>query len=217
MQEFRDRLAFAMKEQDIRASALSKVTGLSPARISQYLHGVYLPKGDAILRLAEALAVSPLWLMGEDRPMRPTEEENTPSLPDNLLPLRLRRYPVLGDIACGQPILTEGDAPGETYVSAAETEADFCLIAKGDSMVGARIYDGDEVFIQQTDMVENGEIAAVVLDDEATLKRLYYYPEEQRLVLEPENPAYRPLVFTGEELDHVRILGRAVAVQGKLR
>lgn len=66
-------------------------------------------------------------------------------------------------------------------------------------------------------MVENGEIAAVVLDDEATLKRLYYYPEEQRLVLEPENPAYHPLVFTGEELDHVRILGRAVAVQGKLR
>ena len=57
-------------------------------------------------------------------------------------------------------------------------------------MVGARIYDGDEVFIQQTDMVNNGEIAAVVLDDEATLKRLYYYPTEQKLVLSPENPAY---------------------------
>ena len=65
--------------------------------------------------------------------------------------------------------------------------------------------------------VNNGEIAAVVLDDEATLKRLYYYPTEQKLVLSPENPAYEPLVFTGEELNHVHILGRAVAVQGRLR
>ena len=123
--------------------------------------------------------------------------------------LQLRRYPLLGDIACGKPIVAQDN--GDSYVSAADTEADFCLIAKGDSMVGARIYDGDEVFIQQTDMVNNGEIAAVVLDDEATLKRLYYYPTEQKLVLSPENPAYEPLVFTGEELNHVHILCRGGA------
>lgn len=219
MQKFRERLDIAMKEKGIRASQLSDETGVSKARISQYLHGVYEPKVDATLKLAEALGVSAAWLMGEDCPMRPEPDAaRTPTwMPDNLAPLHLRRYPVLGDIACGRPILAQADAEGGGYVSAAETEADFCLIAKGDSMVGARIYDGDEVFIQQTDMVENGEIAAVVLDDEATLKRFYYYPNEQRLVLTPENPAYEPLVYTGEELNHVHILGRAVAVQGKLR
>lgn len=215
MQEFRERLDIAMKKKGIKASQLSDETGVSKARISQYLHGVYEPKVDATLKLAEALGVSAAWLMGKDSPMQ--EEAAPPHVPDNLAPLHLRRYPVLGDIACGRPILAQADAEGGCYVSAAETEADFCLIAKGDSMVGARIYDGDEVFIQQTDMVENGEIAAVVLDDEATLKRFYYYPNEQRLVLTPENPAYEPLVYTGEELNHVHILGRAVAVQGKLR
>lgn len=217
MQMFRDRLELAMKEKGIRSAYLAREAGLSPARISQYLHGVYEPKGEAVLRLAEVLEVSPLWLMRGDLPMRPFDRAGACILPADLMPLRLRRYPVLGDIACGQPILAEGKPSGEEYVSATEVEADFCLIAKGDSMVGARIYDGDEVFIQQTDVVENGEIAAVALDDEATLKRLYYYPEEQRLVLYPENPAYEPLVFTGEELDHVHILGRAVAVQGRLR
>ena len=94
--------------------------------------------------------------------------------------------------------------------------ADFCLIARGDSMIGARIHDGDEVFIQQTDLVNNGEIAAVIIDDEATLKRVYYYPEESKIVLSPENPHYEPLEFVGEELNQIRILGRAVAFQSKL-
>ena len=84
-------------------------------------------------------------------------------------------------------------------------------------MIGARIFDGDEVFIQQTDVVNNGEIAAVVVDGEATLKRLYYFPAEQKLILAAENPAYAPLVFTGPELDSIHILGRAVAFQSKLR
>jgi repressor LexA len=136
--------------------------------------------------------------------------------PENVSPLRLCRYPILGEIACGSPILAVED-PDAGYVTAAETNADFCLTAKGDSMIGARIFDGDEVFIQQTDLVENGEIAAVVVDGEATLKRVYYYPEEEKLILSPENPAYEPLVFVGRELADIRILGRAVAFQAKLR
>ena len=118
--------------------------------------------------------------------------------------------------ACGLPILAVEDTEG-AYVTAADTNAHFCLTAKGDSMISSRIYDGDEVFIQQTDVVENGEIAAVVVDGEATLKRVYYYPEEQKLILEADNPAYRPLVFTGPELETIHILGRAVAFQSKLR
>lgn len=84
-------------------------------------------------------------------------------------------------------------------------------------MIGARIYDGDIVFIKKQDMVNNGEIAAVIIDNEATLKRVYYYPEKNKIVLNPENPAFEPLVYINEELNEIRILGKAVAFQSIVR
>ncbi len=245
MDIFRTRLCEAMKSSGLRATDLAQKTGLSKARISQYVNGKYIPKSDAVLLLARVLGVSPLWLMGENEAVTmdfgsqavspeltcegdaaPLEAgAETPARPPrraipcpaNMVPLHLCRYPVLGEIACGRPILADEDRDGG-YVTAAETSADFCLTAKGDSMINARIQDGDQVFIQMTDMVDNGEIAAVVVDDdEATLKRVFYYPEEEKLVLMPENTDYAPLVFVGEELDHIHILGKAVAVQLRVR
>ena len=214
MEVFARRLQEAMENMGIRASAVAEATGLSKARISQYVNGRYVPKWDAICKLGAVLCVSPAWLMGETDD--PTPAAPSHPLPENVQPLHLRAYPMLGAIACGAPIFAFEDGE-RSYVNAADTTADFCLIAKGDSMINARIFDGDEVFIQQTDYVRNGEIAAVAVDDEATLKRVYYYPDEQRLVLKPENPAYAPLTFKGEELNHVHVLGRAVAVQSRLR
>ena len=83
-------------------------------------------------------------------------------------------------------------------------------------MINARIFDGDIVFIKQMPMVENGEVAAVIIDNEATLKRVYYYPEKHKLILNPENPAYEPLVYINEELDTIRILGKAVCFMSSL-
>lgn len=216
MDIFKDRLTEAMKARGIRASELALRTGLSKARISQYVNGKFIPKSDAVLLIAEALRVSELWLLGKTTDMEATASPDDPlPCPENISPLRLRRFPVLGEIACGLPVLAVED-PDCSYVTAADTDADFCLTAKGDSMIGARIFDGDEVFIQRTDVVENGEIAAVVVEGEATLKRVYYYPAEEKLVLAAENPAYPPLVFTGPELETIYILGRAVAFQSKL-
>ncbi len=218
MDIFKDRLIEAMTLRGMRASELARRTGLSKARISQYVNGKFIPKSDAILLIAEVLQVSELWLMGKTPDMEATDTPAPPQIPcpENIAPLRLCRYPILGEIACGLPILAEEDPDGG-YVTAAETTADFCLTAKGDSMIGARIFDGDEVFIQQTDLVNNGEIAAVVVDNEATLKRVYYYPEAEKLILTAENPAFPPMVFVGEELASIRILGRAVAFQSKVR
>ncbi|MBP5209291.1 MAG: repressor LexA, partial [Clostridia bacterium] len=92
-----------------------------------------------------------------------------------------------------------------------ELSADFCLIARGDSMIGARICDGDAVLIHRQDRVEDGEIAAVAVDDEATLKRVFYDQKDQKIILSPENSRYAPFVFVGDEASRVRILGRAVA------
>ena len=118
------------------------------------------------------------------------------------------RIPILGTIACGAPILAQNHIDG--YTGVPDTiHADFALICKGDSMMGARIYDGDLVYIRQQETVENGEIAAVLIDGEATLKRVRLGPDS--IALMPENPMYRPLILWGEEMNQVRILGKAVA------
>lgn len=130
-------------------------------------------------------------------------------------PIVTRRFPVLGEIACGEPVFANHNR--ETYIDAcADIKADFCLTARGDSMIGARIFNGDVVFIRSMPMVENGQIAAVIIDNEATLKRWYYYPEKAKLVLVPENPRFEPLVYLGDELNSVRCLGLAVSFMSKL-
>lgn len=160
-----------------------------------------------IVKYAEVLGVSPTYLLfGKDSEI---------DLPSNIGAVSTKRFPLLGKIACGEPIYAEQEF--ETYIDASsDIKADFCLTANGDSMIGARIYDGDVVFIKKQDIVENGEIAAVIIDDEATLKRWYYDSENSTLILSPENPAYRPLVYQGEALNSVRCLGKAVSFMSKL-
>ena len=119
-----------------------------------------------------------------------------------------RQIPILGTIACGAPILAQEHIDGYTELPAS-IHADFALICKGDSMAGARIFDGDIVYIRAQEQVENGEIAAVLIDGEATLKRVRCF--EDRISLEPENPTYRPLILWAEDMNRARILGKAVA------
>ena len=132
---------------------------------------------------------------------------------ENLFPIEKKRFPLLGDKACENPLLSE---EGGIYIGTPGPPG-LRLRTRGDSMIGARIYDGDIVFIQQADMVDDGEIAAVVIEDEATLKRVNYYPEKDLLILKAENSKYEDLIYTGEELNHIRILGRAVAFQSDIK
>lgn len=129
-------------------------------------------------------------------------------LPDNIIPMpKMNTIPLLGTIACGEPILAEENI--EEHIDIPEhIHADFALRCKGNSMIGARIHDGDIVYIRQQPTVDNGQIAAVLIGEEATLKRVYLSPGT--LVLQPENSAYQPMVYTGESLSEVRILGKAV-------
>ena len=168
-----------------------------------------------IKAIADALETTPSYIMGWDEPDQKFDEEKLKFF-DNLFPITVKKFPLLGNIACGKPIFA--DEHFEAYVEAGTNiHADFCLKAKGDSMIGARIYDGDIVFIRKQEMVNNGEIAAVIIDDEATLKRVNYYPEKNLLILKAENSNYEDLVYTGEQLDHIIILGKAVAFQSDVR
>lgn len=128
------------------------------------------------------------------------------------MPVSKRKIPMLGNIACGQPIYTNEERDSYVMIGT-NLDVDFCLRAQGDSMTGARIMDGDIVFIKRTSSVDNGDIAAVIVDDEATLKRVYFYPQKGKLILQAENPKYPPLIYEGEELNHIYIIGRAVAFQ----
>ena len=124
------------------------------------------------------------------------------------------KLPLLGTIACGAPILALENVE-EMISIPPHVEADFALRCRGDSMAGAHIFDGDIVYVRQQPVVENGEIAAVLVGDEATLKRVYL--EGDSLTLLPENPSVAPLSFSGEEMNDVIILGKAVAVLNILR
>lgn len=122
--------------------------------------------------------------------------------------------PVIGKIACGTPIFAQENIEGYAELDQ-RVNADFALRCVGDSMVNAHIFDGDLVFIKSQPDVDNGEIAAVVIEDEATLKRVYKY--ENRIELRPENPLFPVLQFEGDELSRIRIIGKAIAFLGQVR
>lgn len=159
-----------------------------------------------ILAFANVLETTPGELMGWDYEAEPTETV------DNIYKLDKIKLPMLGKVACGEPIFADEDR--ESYIMVGtDISADFCLQCQGDSMINARIHDGDIVFVKKTDIVENGEIAVVIIDDEATLKRFFYYREQNLVILKPENPKYQDIILTGEQLNQVRVIGRAVAFQ----
>ncbi|WP_462274302.1 LexA family protein [Filifactor alocis] len=161
-----------------------------------------------IEELAKIYNVSPSYITGwED------EKKDNLSQYDNIMPITTKKVPLLGQIACGKPIYADEDR--ESYIEVGtELKADFCLKATGDSMINARIFDGDIVFIRKQPTVENGEIAAVIIDDSATLKRVFYHPETDILELKAENPKYPVQTYTNEQLNEIKILGKAIAFQG---
>ena len=193
------------KQKKLTLLDLANALGTSKQTIHRYENGIIanVPP-EKVEQLALALNVTPSELMGwEEYRAR------------NIFMPELKRLPILGEIACGEPIYAEEEH--EAFAAAdADLDADFCLRATGDSMTGARIYDGDTVFIRSQESVDNGEIAAVIINDEATLKRVYFYPDEAKLILSPENPKYAPLVFMGSELDQIKIIGKAVAFQSSI-
>jgi len=143
------------------------------------------------------------------------ESEQTTKLADNLITLKKVRYiPIIGHIACGKPIFADENIIDRVVLPEA-VNADFALICRGDSMINAKICNGDTVYICKQEIVENGEIAAVLIGDEATLKKVYISSEYIKLV--PANDTYEPYIYYREKMNEVRILGKAVAVLHKIQ
>lgn len=210
-----ERLKELLEYFDLKQNDLSKRTGIPKSAISMYISGERIPHQNRISDIAEAYNVNEAWLMGYDVPMRKDDPDSDTGF-DNIYPIEIHRIPILGSVACGEPILMSEER--ESYVmSGTDIKADFCLIAKGDSMINARILDGDIVFIRKQPEVENGEIAAVAIDDEATLKRFYRDESTGTITLVAENPAYSPMVFTKESQKRIYILGKAISFQSNVK
>ncbi|MBP3554015.1 MAG: helix-turn-helix domain-containing protein [Clostridia bacterium] len=213
MNDFSKRILQAIENTDLSYRDLAKLTGIPSSTLQRYANGhtekIPIDKLEAI---ANATGVTAAYLMGwEDEPPKNDDILDIPGI----MPLpKFKKIPLLGTIACGEPILAEENVDG--YVRCPEdVDADFGLRCKGDSMIGARIHDGDIVYIRQQPDIENGEIAAVLIDDEATLKRVYKSGDS--IILQPENPAYAPRVFVREEINQIRILGKAVCFLSRVK
>lgn len=187
-------------------SELAKRSGISKSSISRYIKGDWEGKQSAVYELAKALGVTEAWLMGYDVPMG---SDSGTTIPPGFLPLpETERLPLVGQIACGTPILAEENI--QDYVDVPKAaHATFVLLCKGDSMA-PRIQDGDLVYVRKQPMVENGELAAVRVEEEATLKRVYISPSQ--IILQAENPAYPPFVYSGPELNTITIEGKIVGI-----
>ncbi len=203
---FAKNLSWQMEQAGERQADIARLLGVSKSTVSAYCKGVQMPRMDKVELLARHFGILKAGLL-EKMPDGAGET--------GLLPLpSTYRVPRLGRIACGAPVLAQENFEGYDEVPE-HISADFTLVCRGDSMINARIFDGDVVYIHQQDAVENGDIAAVLIDEEATLKRFYLYPN--RVELRPENPTFPVLNFEGEQISRLRVLGRAVAFVSLIR
>ena len=199
-----DRIRTVRTAKGMTQGDIAEQIGVAISTVQRYEKGrIEKIKLPVVAAIARVLNVSPDWLAGK------TDDMSCSRLSSGVTPLPPSKVPLVGQIACGAPILAEQnitdyvDLPGHI-------RADYALTCKGDSMVGAGIRDGDVVYIRQQEEVENGQIAAVVIDDEeATLKRFYYADGVVTLV--PENSAYPPRTYVGDAISSVHVIGLAVA------
>lgn len=205
---FGERLRAARKAKQLTQKELAVRINAAHNSISNWENNQNMPDPDTIQNLCWALDVQPNYFFSVGIPSSLPLASNAIVMP------RMNSIPLVGSIACGAPILANEHIDGQVDLPS-HIRADFALTCKGDSMINARIFDGDIVYIRQQETVENGEIAAVLIDGEATLKRVRLY--DDHISLEPENPQYRPIVLWGEDMNTARILGKAVAFTSTVR
>ena len=205
--ELKDILARLKSENGLTTEQLSHLSGVPRGTLNKLLNGeTRNPRGDTLRRLAEALNCSPDVFYGVQESMLRIKNAG------DILPLSRRSIPMPGEIAAGRPLYME-----EQYeiISCDDSlHCDFALKVRGDSMTGARIHDGDIVFIRRQDDVDDGEIAAVILDEAITLKRIFHIKNGLQLL--SMNDKYPPMVFTFDTCETIRILGKAVGFQSSL-
>ena len=190
------------KKKGIQQKELALTLGVSQPTISDWEANKKDPSGDRLRRLADYFGVDELVILGKG-----VVDLNSPTQQlDDFIALGRSVLPIIGDIACGEPILAEQNIEG--YADLPEgVHADFALRCKGDSMTPTFL-NGDLVLIRRQPEVENGQIAAISINGEATLKHVYM--RESGLMLVADNPSYEPILAVPESDKQIIIHGLAV-------
>lgn len=200
-----EKIKYQRKRLGLTQTELGDMIGVKKSSVAKWEKGVVTNlKKTTIAKLADIFEVKPSYFIMDDEKVY------------NDIEVSYVKVPLYETLCCGNggfvddniidmiPVPSKGLSKSAKY---------FAQYASGESMINARIHDGDIVFVKKTDIVENGEIAVVIIDDEATLKRFFYYREQNLVILKPENPKYQDIILTGEQLNQVRVIGRAVAFQ----
>lgn len=204
-----NRMQLLREEKGLNMKEAAAQLQLPYTTYRNYEQGLREPNSETLVQIANFYNTSVDYLIGRSQSRKVQPHNSTASpIPPGFEPLpKMVKRPLIGNIACGDPITAEQNI--EDYIDVPEdVRCDFCLRCKGESMIGAGIHDNDVVYIRIQPEVENGEIAAVRVGEEATLKRVYY--NGTTLTLMPDNAAFAPMVYTGSQLDDVHIEGKAV-------
>jgi len=190
IKEFRLKRGMSQEE-------LAHLLGTTKQTVSRYETGERKANQDILFKLSEIFNVS--------------IDDFFPSKKETVLKtvnLTFTKLPVVGSVSCGNGVLAYQEIEGYEEVPTSWLNGGeyFFLRAKGDSMINARIMDGDLLLIRRQDDVENGEIAAVLIDGEAVLKRVY--KTNGTIILQSENPKYQPIVLQKDNMKDVRIIGK---------
>ncbi len=200
MSIFGNRLRELRNEKGLSQSELAKQIRISKSAVNMYERGEREPNFETLEIIADYFNVDLDYLLGK------TECKNRASEALHFISQmpQMRKWKVLGATACGAPLHKELE--DESVLAPSNIDADFVFRCEGDSMIGARILDGDVVFVKHCE-VENGQIAVVRIGEEYTLKRIYRGPDY--LELRAENPKYAPIIIRGEQ-ENAEIIGKAV-------
>lgn len=204
-------LNYYMNLKNINNKELAEVLGVSESTVGKWLLKKSTPRMGVIEKLANYFKIEKSDLI-EDKSIKEPPSELS-QIPGVKLIKRFVNVPVLGEIACGEPIFCQQNYEGFFQIDEDLAKPDFCVTAKGDSMLDVGIQDGDLIFLKETPIVENGKIAAVLIEDTVTLKR--FYKNESEIVLQPENKTYSPIIIREGDGQNIKILGEMVGMYSK--
>lgn len=191
---------------------LGIIAGVSDKAVSTWENGLKEPRMGAIQKIADHFGLQKSNIIEDGGLIKQSSLPTPKPTYPNVTPATYRKFKVIGNIACGSPIeAIESSSEYEYVQTDLNIHADYVLRAQGDSMINARIFNGDYVFIREQPEVENGEIAAVWMDGEVTLKR--FYKHDEYIELRAENPMYKPIIIHESDFDTIKVIGKAVACQ----
>lgn len=194
-----------MEEKDINNKELANILNVSESTVGKWLLKKSVPRMGIIEQISNYFNVEKSDLIEDKKKLSKTLGKK--------MIKNFETVPMLRELDCHEPIFCNKNYDNIFQIDEDLGRPDFSLIARGDSMIDVGIYDGDVVFFRSTPIVENGKIAAVIIDNTTSLKR--FYKNEHGIILRPENKSYSPIIIREGDGQEVRILGEMVGMYAK--